>query len=294
MKKNEIKKQEYLLALTNQKRACLEVYDLSFGTLDDASRVWSYELPYYQISGTKRRHSSRFGDVALAVCGHHYGCMVSYPAGELLWQTEAAAESPHGIELLPNGVIAIASSVGGEVQFFTTESPYSDAPAATVSLRSAHGVLWDDQHNVLWALGGDVLAAYRITLHDGGRVTVEEDLSRRTTVPLGGAHDIAPVYGNTDEMWITAHMHVYRFHKPTKTFDTDYIGSEYLDRGGVKGVGNFGDGSLVFLYPDGIFKGWTTQGISLVRRIGDEMICERLVSETEHFYKARIWNPSYQ
>ena len=113
--KEEFKSQGYLVALTNQGESMLEVYDISNGKLDDSTRVWSYKLKYYNIAGAKLRHSDTYGDVALVVCGSSYGCMISYPEGKLLWQTEAAANNPHSIELMPNGVIAIASSTGAEI-----------------------------------------------------------------------------------------------------------------------------------------------------------------------------------
>ena len=292
--KAEIESQGYLVALTNQGESLLEVYDISNGKLDKSTRVWSYQTPFYNIAGTKLRHSETHGDVALIVCGSGYGCMVSYPAGELLWSTNMAANNPHSIELMPNGVIAIASSTGAEIRFFTTAEKASKKINARVALEDAHGVLWDEQNQILWAVGRTVLTAYRVTLNADGTVTVTEDTSRRATIPSDHAHDLAPVYGDTNALWITTGSHVYRFDKTTKTFSTDYAGHEYLDRDNVKGVGNFEDGSLVFLYPDGAFKSWTTKSIVLVRNQDGKMVMEEPVSETGHFYKARVWNTRYQ
>lgn len=292
--KEKVESQGYLVALTNQGESLLEVYDVSGGRLDDSSRVWSYQTPYYNIAGTKLRHSETHGDVALIVCGSSYGCMVSYPEGKMLWYTQSAANNPHSIELMPNGVIAIASSTGAEVRFFTTTENFSKAPAARAALADAHGVLWDEQNQVLWAVGRTVLTAYQVTLNTDGTVTVTEDTSRRATIPSDHAHDLAPVYGDTNALWITTGSHVYRFDKTTKAFSTDYVGHEYLDRANVKGVGNFEDGSLVFLYPDGQFKSWTTKSIVLMRNQDGKMAKEELASETGHFYKARVWDNRYQ
>ena len=292
--KVEMESKGYLVALTNQGESLLEVYDISNGKLDDSSRVWSYKMPYYNIAGTKFRHSETFGDVALAVCGTSYGCMISYPAGELLWYTDTAANNPHSIELMPNGVIAIASSTGAQVRFFTTNEKFAKKPAATMSLEDAHGVLWDEQNQILWAVGRTVLTAYRVTLNADGTVVVSEDTSRRATIPSDHAHDLAPVYGNPDELWITTGLHVYRYNKVTKTFFTEYDGYKYLNRSSVKGVGNFEDGSLVFLYPDGAFQSWTTKSMILVQNQDGKMVQEVLKSETGHFYKVRVWDTRYQ
>ena len=286
--------QGYLVALTNQGESMLEVYDISSGKLDDSTRVWSYKLRYYNIAGTKFRHSETYGDVALVVCGNSYGCMISYPKGELLWQTDAAASNPHSIELMPNGVIAIASSSGAEVRFFTTKKKVAVTPAATVSLNDAHGVLWDDQNQILWAIGRNVLTAYRVTLNADDTVTVAEDTSRRATIPSDYAHDLAPVYGDANGLWITTGSHVYRFDKTTKTFSTDYAGHNYLDISGVKGVGNFDDGSIVLIYPDGKFKSWTSKSMILLRNQDGRLVSEQLISETGDFYKVRVWDTRYQ
>ena len=285
--KEKIERGTYLVALTNQGNSQLEVYDISDGKLDESSLVWSYKMPYYNIAGTKLRHSEQYGDVALAVCGSTYGCMISYPEGKLLWRTEAAANNPHSIELMPNGVIAIASSTGGEVRFFTTDKAMSRTASATVSLEDAHGVLWDEEKEVLWAIGRTVLTAYRVTL-DGSKVTVTEEESLRATIPSDWSHDLAPVYGNKNELWITTGSHVYRFNKTTKTFTTD----PKLDRADIKGVGNFDDGSMVYIYPDGAFKSWTSQSVFFLKN--GIPTSETLTSSDGHFYKVRVWDTRYQ
>ena len=292
--REEIERGSYLVALTNQGNSHLEVYDISEGKLDESSLVWSYKTPYYNIAGTKLRHSDQHGDVALAVCGSSYGCMISYPAGELLWYTEAAANNPHSIELMPCGVIAIASSTGGEVRFFTTENKVSRSPAASMKLEDAHGVLWDDERQVLWAIGRTVLTAYKVSLGTDGSVTVTEESALRATIPSDHAHDLAPVYGNTDELWISTGSHVYRFSKSSKAFSSDYAGHESLDRSAIKGVGNFDDGSIVYIYPDGGFKSWTSRCAFLLRNADGAILGETLRSETGHFYKIRVWDTRYQ
>ena len=292
--REEIERGDYLVALTNQGESMLQVYDISGGVLDETSLVWSYKMPYYNIAGTKLRHSEKHGDVALVVCGSSHGYMISYPEGELLWSTSTAANNPHSIELLPNGVIAIASSTGSEVRFFTTTEKFSKKPDAIMSLEDAHGVLWDDENQILWAIGRTLLTAYRVTLNADGSVTVTEEVSRRATIPSDYAHDLAPVYGNTDALWITTGVHVYQFNKRTKTFSTEYDGFKYLNRSNVKGVGNFDDGMTVFVYPDGEFRSWTTKSVVLLRNQDGKMVKEDLTSATGHFYKVRVWDTRYQ
>jgi len=292
--RQKVEREPYLVALTNQGKSRLEVYDISKGTLDESSLMWSYELPKYNIAGAKLRHSEKYGDVALAVCGNYYGYMISYPEGKLLWRTDATAKNPHSIELMPNGVIAVASSTGGEVRFFTTTGNYSDAPAASMTLTDAHGVLWDDERQILWAIGRRVLTAYRVTLNTDGSVSVAEDAAFRATIPTDNAHDLAPVYGDKNLLWISTGSNVYQFNKTTKAFSTNYDGNKYLNRSGIKGVGNFDDGSIVYIYPDGEFKSWTSRSMTFVVDGGGVMASAVFTSETGHFYKVRVWDTRYQ
>ena len=282
----------YLVALTNQGQSTLEVHDISEGRLDSSSLVWSYKADYYNIAGAKLRNCSEYGDVALFVCGSSHGYMVSYPEGELLWSTSNAAANPHSIELMPNGIIAIASSTGNEIRFFSPTQSFS-FQLASVKLTDAHGVLWDDINQLLWAIGGDLLTAYRVTLN-GYKLTVSEDSSRRVVIPTDNAHDLAPVYGNPDLLWITTGSKVYQFNKRTESFSVSYAGNEWLNRKNVKGVGNFSDGSICYIYPDGAFESWTSRSIMLIRCKNGEMVKEKLTSDSGHFYKIRVWDTAYQ
>ncbi len=211
----------------------------------------------------------------------------------MLWHTNMAADNPHSIELMPNGVIAIASSTGGEVRFFTTDQESSTACSASVALEDAHGVLWDEEKEVLWAVGRNVLAAYRVELTADGGVAETEESDLRAAISSDHAHDLAPVYGNQDALWITTGSHVYQFNKTKRTFTTGYKGGILLNRSGVKGVGSFDDGSIVYIYPDGWFKSWTSRSAYLLNA-SNGMRVEILKSDEGHFYKIRVWDTRYQ
>ena len=123
-------------------------------------------------------------------------------------------------------------------------------------LEDSHGLLWDPAAGVLWAVGRTVLTAYEVTF-DGGKITVTERRDLRTAIPSDWAHDLQPYYGNTDRMWVTTGSAVYVYSKSQKKFLTDYPGAAKIQRKNVKGIGNFEDGSVVLITPDGGFKTWT-------------------------------------
>ena len=285
----------YLVALTNQNGGYLEVYDLSTGVIDDTTLLWSYKTKYNNVCGTKLRQTEPYGQVAMAVCSSStYACMASYPEGKTVWSTESAASGPHSIEWIPCGVIAVASSTGGEIRFYRPTDSFSENFDATVPFEDAHGVLWDETNQLLWAIGGKQISAYRVSITAEGAVQVSEETDRRTELPTGGAHDLAPVYGDKDALWITTSSKVYRFQKSTKTFSTDYDGNGSLNRKAVKGVGNFPDGSIVYIYPDGELKAHTSKSMVFLRNVDGALTKETLVSPTGHFYKVRVWSTDYQ
>ena len=279
----------YLVALTNTSKGYVEVHDVTGGTLNEASLVWSYKIN--SISGVKLRYSEKHGEVMLATGGLDYACMVSYPEGKLIWSTNATGSNPHSIELLPNGVVVTAASDGDQVRFFKTDEAESEFALATMPLVQAHGVLWDEERELVWAIGWDILTAYRVQINEDGSLTVTEDENLRTTLPSTGAHDLAPVYGSENELWISTHDKVYRFNTETMSISTDYEGYEQISVANIKGIGNFNDGTTVYIYPDAAYAQWTSKSIYLVKP--NSKAVDQITSETNHFYKVRVWDSRY-
>lgn len=280
-----------LLGVTNQGESCIEVYSLPTRTLGKSELVWRYRMPYYNVADMKLRTDPTHGEVALAVCGSGCAMMITYPAGKLIWSTEKAANNPHSIELLPDGIIAVASSTGNAVRFFTLSS---DEYKGEVTLGDAHGVLWDPENEVLWALGGNVLTAYSVRKDAAGGVGVTEVTERRVTVPTGSGHDLAPYYGDTNILWLTSGSAVYQFNKTTGAFSTAYDGSQKINLGNVKSIGNFRDGTVTLTVPDGAFKSWTTATVDIFTLQNGGYAAGEAVSATGAFYKCRVWCADYQ
>lgn len=288
MKKDELSLGRYLVGVTNQGESCVEVYDIEKG-IDRTACLFRASMPYYNIADVKLRRSASYGEVVLSVCGNNYACMMTYPAGEVVWKTMSAADNPHSIELLPCGYIAVASSDGSAVRFFNASEKNSQK-YTEVKLADAHAVLWDEKNEVLWALGRNLLVAYTVT-PSGEGVTVEE--VKRYQAPADWGHDLAPIYGNVDALWVVLGDRICRFNKLTGEFTTDYEGSLHFDLPGAKSVGNFPDGAGVVCTPDGAFKSWTTQWVTFIYHDGAYRT-KQYRSSTGHFYKSRVWCADYQ
>ena len=103
----------------------------------------------------------------------------------------------------------------------------------------AHGLLYDPQNDVIFAVGTNLLKAYSVSLADDGTPVVTEATEFAATIPTGSAHDLQPVYGDTDRLWISTGSAVYQYSKSQKKFFTDYEGNGSINKKSVKAIGNY-------------------------------------------------------
>lgn len=290
---------EYLLLLTNQGESTIDVHDIGKGTLDESSKIWSHTYEHNCSAGVKlRNYKGR--RVVLASYGHSNANMVDFETNEVIWQTEFTGMNPHSVELIPfdggRYLVAVAASVGFDVKFFDPERN-GDYSVGCVYDPDGHGVLYDPEGKCLWILGENILSKNEVKW-ENGEVTVNR--IAKYVAPFKGGHDMAPVYGDKNRLWVTFHRTVYQFDKTMGEFRTDYdsfplIHSEERN-GQVKGIGNFKDGSCVKIYPDGEYYQWTSKSIRFMKKDPETNTYEKTVitSPTGHYYKVRVFCEDYQ
>lgn len=214
--------------------------------------------------------------------------LIHYPTGHKKWAVNVQeGPNPHAAELLPDGNVAAAASTGGWVRLYTA----SQGPDATTyveyPLVSAHGVLWDPQRQVLWALGYDKLVALRV-----GGTPAAPTLTEVASSPLPtiGGHDLQPVYGDRDRLWVSSETHVYQYAKSTNSWHSDYRDAAKIDLYGVKTVGaNPATGQVLLTRPKaGCRTTWCTDTVEF---FGPDTTRTRAAAE---IYKARWWYQEYQ
>ncbi len=219
--------------------------------------------------------------------------IVPYPAGDSMKWGLNVGGNPHSAELLPNGNIAVAASTGGWVRVYASSQGSSSSNYAEYKFPGAHGVQWDPKLNLLWTVGDDYLVALKVGGTDA--LPVLEEV-RKIDLPTKHGHDLQPVIGDNDRLWISTGSKVYQFVKSTNEFNSVYPGSESISRPGVKSIGNLPEGQVVLTVPDktkGIAKGctrntWCTETVDFMMTA-----MSRTIPGAE-LYKARVWSSDYQ
>lgn len=230
--------------------------------------------------------------------------IVPYPSGDARKWAQNVGGNPHSAELLPDGNIAVAASTGGWVRVYASSQGADAAAYAEYPFPGAHGVEWDAERGILWALGDDHLVALEVS------GTPDEPHIRETLkvpLPSPGGHDVHPVYGDRDRLWISTRAKVYQYIKSTGQFDENYEGSEYISRAHVKSVGDAPSGIIVTAAPDGVprpqtgapHNDWCTETIdcfhraSVVNRAELADAHAQLLLPGVALYKARVWIQRY-
>ncbi|WP_086826467.1 DUF6528 family protein [Allokutzneria sp. NRRL B-24872] len=235
-----------------------------------------------------RANTPHGGQVLVTAASGGFLGVASFPSGKRKWSVAVpGADNPHAAEVLPNGNVAAAASHGGWIRLYAASQGASATKHAQYNLPGGHGVLWDPQGNVLWALGDNHLVALKV----GGTAaspTLTE--ARKVALPTKGGHDLQPVYGDKDRLWVTTGSKAYQFSKSSGAFKTDYAHAGAANRSGVKAVGNHPQtGQLIEAKPKaGCRTTWCTDTIDF---FGAD--AKRTRSGAE-FYKARFWYSAYQ
>lgn len=305
------------IAVTDQKGHQILLLDSKEDNWDSEYAVkWSWQptskngFDKGQIIGWKSPSDVRFresdffgGTVMLACDSHGLGTLVSYPSGKRLWSINVGDPTEtennlHAIELLPNGNVVMAATSGGYIRVYTASQGADAISYAEFQLKDAHGALWDPEKELLWVLGYDYLTALRVEGEDDSPRLVEET-SYRTKLPSLYGHDLQPVYGNTNRLWVTTGMGVYQFIKSEKSWDSQYPGAfgasfKNINRSNVKSVGNHAiDHSVIEVKPTGVLHAWCTNQVEFFYPDAEPNYKVKIRTDMA-IYKARYVNCDYQ
>lgn len=291
------------IALADQLGASIAVYDLSAG-----EPVLKYEFKPQTVKGfslegyanrvdeARLRYSEKWGTyVILFTSSSGYTGVASYPAEECLWQAPLKGTSPHSIEYLPSGTVAVASSGGsaaenGFIRLYSTEKGKNGNIFAEDKLTSAHALLWDDLRGVLWAMGNTEIVAYEV-----GADPAKPALKRISVYgcsDMKGGHDLSAVCGNEDLLWVSG-SRVLMFDKTKGSLIDDYVGADQIDTGSVKCICSFPDGDAARTVATGVYADHNTDRFTLYSFEGSAVASREYIFEGRAFYKARAFYADY-
>lgn len=128
---------------------------------------------------------------------YNWCALLDIATGEVLFHTTAAPNA-HSAEMLPDNRIAVACSEGSnsdnnKVQVYDIARP--NLVLFQSELGSAHGVVWNETTQRLYAIGGQSLQIYK--LKDWTSATPSLELEKTVQTPYGGLHDMSLVNSNT-------------------------------------------------------------------------------------------------
>ncbi|MBO9613067.1 MAG: hypothetical protein J7619_10255 [Dyadobacter sp.] len=181
----------------------------------------------------------------------------------------ASVPNSHSIELLPGDLIAAAASVhpaGNKLMLFSLKQP--DKPLYTDSLYSAHGVVWNEKRQSLFALGYDVLREYKII--SGNSLKMVD----KWTIPGIGGHELQPANASGD-LFVTEHHGTWLFSLATQQFAKI---PGFPDAENVKSLGRDASGQYIYTIPE---ESWWTFHVKFYEP------ARKFAFPDMHVYKAR-------
>ncbi|MBA8949799.1 DUF6528 family protein [Actinomadura namibiensis] len=269
---------------------------------DPAARVWTWRPTAANGFGDVASGFGTISDVRVRRAGGKlyvlsgdsagYIGAVEFPSGRRLWATHAGGPSNvHAAELLPDGNIAAAASHGGWVRVYAASQGPAAGAYTEFRLKGGHGVLWDPRRRTLWAIGDDHLVELKVGGTAAAPTLAEK---RRETLPSHGGHDLAPVHGDRDRLWITTNTGVYQYDKTSRKFRQDFRhAAKVKGLPLVKAVGDHpATGQVLLTRPKrGCATTWCTDTAEFFgKRRWD---ATRTLPQAQ-FYKARWFAPAYQ
>jgi hypothetical protein len=270
-----------------------EVYILDLAREENGKpkKVWSWraqdrsELPWYlhgvEFAGTDECKPVDGGKKILITSSGSGVALVERETGKALFW--AVAENAHSADMLPNDRIAVATS-GHEIEapprnpsrLIVYDAKAPEKELYSTDLPWGHGVVWDDQRQLLWGLSTHDVRAYRLAEWETDHPSLE--LIAIVDLPEGGGHDMYPL-PRSPLMTITTSRHCWVFDRDKRSFR---LHPQLGETGFVSGLSvNPVTGQIAYVQAEG--GNWWAER---VRFMNPDKVVELA---GERIYKAR-WN----
>lgn len=287
------------IALADQKNASIAVYDIASGTpelkyefIPTMQKGFTLAGYGHRVDEARLRYSAEWETYVICFTSSSgYVAVASYPEGKPLWQKTLKDTSPHSIEYIPGGYVAVACSGGSDIEKgFIRIYNVETHKYAYARLTSAHALLWDETRELLWAMGNTEIVAYEI----GGTPKAPKltKVSAYGSSQMKGGHDLSAVSGDDDLLWVSGSF-VRMFDRSTGKLIDTYPGSSQIDRSSVKCICSFPDGTAALTVATGVYAAHNTDRFTLYTFTQSSAVPTEFVFDGRAFYKARAFIASY-
>ena len=259
------------VALCDQLNREVAVIDLS--APDPTSQdgiLWVYKTDN-KIDEAKLRYSNILNEYLVCMTSSKTGVMrvVKYPSGELVWESIAQGFNPHSIEYLPNGHVACAlAGTGGdnqEIRIYPCQEDGSIAQSfVKTPLCSVHGLWWDNEWELLWALGHNEIAAYKIS-GDVESLSITRMTELGCIIPAGSGHDLSMIRSQKGKFFISSDT-AYVFDKYSGTLTTDFDGSDIIGTSRIKSISEHSDCSIIRTVAANVYRPHNTNVLDVFKK----------------------------
>lgn len=184
----------------------------------------------------------------------------------------ADVPNAHSVELLPGNRLVAAASThkdGNKIMLFDLSEP--EKLLFTDSLYSAHGVVWVEERESLYALGYDVLREYKLDSQD------KLSIINEWKIPGKSGHDLW-LSPDRKRLFMTEHTGAWVFDLSKATFSKK---KGLPDAENMKSLGQGQDGQYIFTVPE---ESWWTFHVSFSQSE------RKLAFPDIKVYKARWFN----
>ena len=189
------------------------------------------------------------------------------------------ASNAHSADILPDDRVVVAASHnpeghGDRLILFDLNQP--DQPLWYDKLSRAHGVVWDDQRQELWALATAEVKIYKFK--NWHTKTPELDQISTVVLPESGGHDMYPV-SDTPYLSLSTGKHCWLLDRDKRTLSEH---PELADQIRVKCISQHPETKQI-VYVQGTDETWWAESLHFLSPEDTYYVPD------EHFYKAR-WN----
>ena len=124
------------------------------------------------------------------------------------------APNAHSADILPGNRIVVSCAIRAN-RLVVFDLAKTERPVCSSVLPDGHGVVWDGKRQLLWALSGADLRAYRLENWDSAKPSLV--LADVYKLPSGGGHDLYPIPGKSD-LTVSAARNCWYFDRDKRTF----------------------------------------------------------------------------